>query len=160
MAIRQILKINNPEELAVLRKTSKPVTEFDDRLNVLITDMIDTMKRADGAGLSAVQVGVLKRVFVVSTEAGVQEFINPEILETSGECPILEEGCLSVPGRYGKVMRPNVVVIKAQDKTGKEFVKTYKGFEAKAMAHENDHLNGVLYIDLEIKKENKKKGKK
>ena len=160
MAIRQILKINNPDELAVLRKTSKPVEAFDERLNTLITDMIETMKRADGAGLSAVQVGVLKRVFVVSTEAGIQEFVNPEIIETSGECPILEEGCLSVPGRYGKVIRPNQVVIKAQDKTGREFVKTYKGFEAQAMAHENDHLNGVLYIDLEIKKEKNKKGKK
>lgn len=159
MAIRQILKINNPEELLILRKKSKPVEVFDERLNTLITDMIDTMKRADGAGLSAVQVGVLKRVFVVSTEEGVQEFINPEIIETSGECPILEEGCLSVPGRYGKVIRPNKVVIKAQDKTGKEFIKTYTGFEAKAMAHENDHLDGVLYIDLEIKRE-KKKGKK
>ena len=159
MAIRQILKINNPEELSVLRKISKPVEVFDERLNILVNDMIDTMKRADGAGLSAVQVGVLKRVFVVSTSEGVQEFINPEILEASGECPILEEGCLSVPGRYGKVIRPNKVVIKAQDKNGNEFVKTYKGFDAKAMAHENDHLNGVLYIDLEIKKETKK-GKK
>ena len=160
MAIRKIFKINNDEELAVLRKTSKPVDKFDDRLNLLIEDMIDTMKKADGAGLSAVQVGILKRVFVVSTEKGIQEFINPEILETSGECPILEEGCLSVPGRYGKVIRPNKVVVKAQDKTGKEFIKTYSGFEAKAIAHENDHLNGVLYIDIEIKKEKKKKDKK
>ena len=160
MATRRILKIDNSEELAILRKTSKPVDNFDDRLALLIEDMIDTMKKADGAGLSAVQVGVLKRVFVVSTKDGVQEFVNPEILEASGECPILEEGCLSVPGRYGKVKRPNKVVIKAKDKFGKEFVKTYKGFDAKAMAHENDHLDGKLYIDIEIKKDNDKKGKK
>ena len=160
MATRRILKIDNSEELEILRKTSKPVDNFDDRLALLIEDMIDTMKKADGAGLSAVQVGVLKRVFVVSTKDGVQEFVNPEILEASGECPILEEGCLSVPGRYGKVKRPNKVVIKAKDKSGKEFVKTYKGFDAKAMAHENDHLDGKLYIDIEIKKDNNKKGKK
>jgi len=160
MATRRILKIDNSEELAILRKTSKPVDNFDDRLALLIEDMIDTMKKADGAGLSAVQVGVLKRVFVVSTQDGTQEFVNPEILEASGECPILEEGCLSVPGRYGKVKRPNKVVIKAKDKFGKEFVKTYKGFDAKAMAHENDHLDGKLYIDIEIKKDNNKKGKK
>ena len=156
MAIRKIFKINDAEELAVLRKTSKPVDKFDGRLAELIEDMIDTMKKADGAGLSAVQVGILKRVFIVSTENGIQEFINPEILEASGECPIKEEGCLSVPGRYGKVVRPNKVVVKAQDKNGNEFVKTYKGFEAKAVAHENDHLNGILYIDIEIKKEKKK----
>lgn len=156
MAIRKIFKINNEEELAVLRKVSKTVDTFDARLSDLIDDMIDTMKKADGAGLSAVQVGILKRVFIVLTENGIQEFINPEILETSGECPILEEGCLSVPGRYGKVIRPNKVVVKAQDKTGKEFIKTYKGFEAKAVAHENDHLDGKLYIDIEIKKDKKK----
>ena len=120
MAIRKILRIDNAEELAILRKKSKMVDSFDARLNVLIEDMIDTMKKADGAGLSAVQVGVLKRVFVVATKDGVQEFINPEILETSGECPILEEGCLSVPGRYGKVKRPNKVVIRAKDKHGNE----------------------------------------
>lgn len=160
MAIRKIFKVNNEEELAVLRKTSKPVDKFDDRLNLLIEDMIDTMKKADGAGLSAVQVGILKRVFIVSTENGIQEFINPQILESSGECPILEEGCLSVPGRYGKVIRPNKVTVKAHDKNGKEFIKTYSGFEAKAVAHENDHLNGILYIDIEIKKEKKKKDKK
>ena len=156
MAIRKIFKISNPEELEVLRKVSKPVDKFDSRLNELIQDMTDTMIKADGAGLSAVQVGILKRLFIVSTEKGIQEFINPEIIEASGECPILEEGCLSVPGRYGKVKRPNKVVIKAQDKTGKQFVGTYTGFEAKAVAHENDHLNGKLYIDIEMKKEKKK----
>lgn len=159
MAIRKIFKINNQEELEVLRKTSKPVDKFDARLNDLIVDMVDTMKKADGAGLSAVQVGILKRVFVVLTEKGVREFINPIILETSGECPILEEGCLSIPNRYGKVKRPNFVRVKAQDRTGKEFVGEFTGFEAKAVMHENDHLDGKLYIDIEIKKEKKKKDK-
>ena len=159
MATRKIYKVDNKEELEVLRKISKPVEKFDERLHELIIDMIETMKKADGAGLSAVQVGILKRVFVVATKDGVQEFINPKILETSGECPILEEGCLSVPGRYGKVIRPNKVVIEAQDKNGNKFVHTYTGFEAKAMAHENDHLDGKLYIDIEIKKEKKQKRK-
>lgn len=157
MATRKIYKIDNPEELQVLRKISKPVENFDERLSVLIGDMIETMKKADGAGLSAVQVGVLKRVFVVSTSEGAQEFVNPRIIEASGKCPILEEGCLSVPGRYGKVNRPNKVVIEAQDKYGNKFIKTYTGFEAKAMAHESDHLDGKLYIDIEIKKEKRKK---
>lgn len=159
MAIRKIFKVDNPEELVVLRKISKPVDKFDEKLAELVEDMTDTMIKADGAGLSAVQVGILKRVFVVSTDEGVQEFVNPKILEESGKCPILEEGCLSVPGKYGKVIRPNKVVIEAQDKFGKKFIHTYTGFLAKAMAHESDHLDGVLYTDKEIKKE-KKKGSK
>ena len=90
----------------------------------------------------------------------MQEFVNPEILETSGENPILEEGCLSVPGRYGRVMRPNKVKVKAYDKNGKEFTKVYTGFFAKAICHEYDHLEGILYTDREIKKEKRVKGKK
>lgn len=159
MAIRKIFKIDNNEELAVLRKVSKPVDTFDEKLAFLIEDMTDTMRKAEGAGLSAVQVGILKRVFVVDTEEGVQEFVNPKIIEESGKCPILEEGCLSVPGKYGKVIRPNRVKIEAQDKTGKKFVKEYTGFFAKAMAHESDHLDGILYIDKDIKKDKKQKGK-
>lgn len=160
MAIRKIFSVNEPEEYEVLRKKSKEVEKFDDRLLILIDDMKDTLKKADGAGLSAVQVGILKRVFLIIDENGVQEFINPVILETSGENPILEEGCLSVPGRYGRVMRPNKVKIKAYNKKGEEIVKTYTGFFAKAICHEYDHLEGVLYIDKEIKKDKKIKGKK
>lgn len=158
MAIRKIFKINDEFELSVLRKTSKPVENFDDRLKALIVDMKDTLKKADGAGLSAVQVGVLKRLFIIIDENGdMVEFINPVILEQSGENPTLEEGCLSVPGRYGKVMRPNNVKVKAFNKEGEEFVRTFNGFFAKAICHESDHLDGILYIDKEIKKEKKNK---
>lgn len=157
MATRKIYIVDKPEELAFLRKISKPVDEFNARLGELLDDMKDTMKKADGAGLSAVQVGILKRVFIILSKDGVVEFINPQILEASGECPIMEEGCLSIPGRYGRVKRPNKVVIKAQDRFGNEFIKTFTGFEAKAVAHENDHLDGILYTDIEIKKEKRKK---
>lgn len=157
MATRKIYIVDKPEELAFLRKISKPVDEFNARLGELLDDMKDTMKKADGAGLSAVQVGILKRVFIILSKDGVVEFINPQILETSGECPIMEEGCLSIPGRYGRVKRPNKVVVKAQDRFGNEFIKTFTGFEAKAVAHENDHLDGILYTDIEIKKEKRKK---
>lgn len=157
MATRKIYIVDKPEELAFLRKISKPVDEFNARLGELLDDMKDTMKKADGAGLSAVQVGILKRVFIILSKDGVVEFINPQIIESSGECPIMEEGCLSIPGRYGRVKRPNKVVIKAQDRFGNEFIKTFTGFEAKAVAHENDHLDGILYTDIEIKKEKRKK---
>lgn len=159
MAIRKIFKVNDPQEYEVLRKKSKPVEVFDGRLEELLQDMKDTLKKADGAGLSAVQVGILKRVFLIIDDNGMQEFINPVILETSGENPIKEEGCLSVPGKYGKVERPNKVKVKAQNQFGEEFIKVYTGFYAKAICHEYDHLDGVLYIDKEIKKEKKGRNK-
>lgn len=151
MATRRILKIDNKEDLDFLRKKSKQVETFDERLNILLDDMAETVRRADGAGLSAVQVGVLKRVFIIIDENDeIIEFINPEIIETSGSCPILEEGCLSVPRYYGKVKRPNVAVVKAYDRNGKEFKKQFVGFSAKAVCHESDHLDGVLFIDKTI----------
>lgn len=161
MAIRKIFKINDQEELAVLRKVSKPVDNFDARLNELIDDMKDTLKKANGAGLSAVQVGILKRVFIIIDDDGtMKEFINPQILEQSGKNPILDEGCLSVPGKYAKVDRPNRVVVKAQNKAGEEFIKEYTGFLAKAICHESDHLDGILYIDkVRDPKEKKRKDK-
>ena len=117
MATRRILRIDNKEDLEFLRKKSKVVENFDSRLHVLLEDMSDTVRKADGAGLSAVQIGVLKRVFVIIDEDDeIVEFVNPEIIESSGSCPILEEGCLSVPKSYGKVKRPNVVVVKAYDR--------------------------------------------
>ncbi len=160
MAIRNILTINKQEDLEVLRKTSRPVESFDERLHTLLNDMQDTVKKANGAGLSAVQVGVLKRVFIALDEnEEFVEFVNPEILEQSGSCPILEEGCLSVPKYYGIVKRPDLVVIKAQDRFGKEFVRQFTGFSAKAVCHESDHLDGVLFID-KVVNEPKKRGKK
>ena len=151
MAIRKILKIDNKDDLEFLRKNSIPVENFDTRLATLLDDMAETVRRADGAGLSAVQIGVLKRVFVIIDEDDeIVEFVNPEILETSGSCPILEEGCLSVPKYYGKVKRPNIVVVKAFDRNGKEFKKQFVGFSAKAVCHESDHLDGILFIDKTI----------
>ena len=151
MAIRRILKIDNKEDLDFLRKKSKVVESFDERLWVLLDDMGETVRKADGAGLSAVQIGVLKRVFIIiDDDEEIVEFINPEILETSGSCPILEEGCLSVPRHYGKVKRPNIVVVKAYDRNGKEFTRQFVGFSAKAVCHESDHLDGILFIDKTI----------
>ena len=151
MSIRNILRIDNKEDLDILRKKSKPVENFDERLRTLLDDMKDTVLKAEGAGLSAVQVGVLKRAFIILDEnEEIIEFINPEIIESSGSCPILEEGCLSVPRYYGKVKRPNVVVVKAYDRNGNQFTKQFVGFSAKAVCHENDHLDGILFIDKTI----------
>lgn len=151
MAIRKILTIDKPEDLEFLRKKSRAVENFDERLHQLLDDMLDTVRKANGAGLSAVQVGVLKRVFIAFDEnEEFVEFVNPEIVEVSGSCPILEEGCLSVPKYYGMVKRPNVVVINAFDRYGKKFTRTFTGFSAKAVAHESDHLDGILFIDKVI----------
>ena len=142
MAIRNIVKIGDE----VLRKKSFPVTEFNDRLNVLLDDMKETVKKAKGAGLAAPQVGVLKRVFVVDLEEGYFEFINPEIISQKGD-QYGVEGCLSVEGKQGYVHRPSSVTVKFQDRKGDYYKLTAHGFFAKAICHENDHLNGVLYID-------------
>ncbi len=142
MAIRNILQVGDD----TLRKKCFEVTAFDDRLHVLLEDMKDTLKKAEGAGLAAPQVGVLRRIFVVDVEEGYFEFINPEIISSSGS-QIGKEGCLSVKGKWGDVERPNKVVIRAMDRFGKKFSITAKGFFAKAICHEYDHLDGVLYID-------------
>ena len=143
MARRNILKIGDE----TLRKKSKPVEVFDDRLKELVDDMFETMHKAPGAGLAAVQVGVLKRVFVVNTGKGDMLFINPEIIETSGKNKIKYEACLSVPGKYGVVDRPNKVKIKYQDINGNVEEKTYSGYTCLAICHEYDHLDGILYSD-------------
>ena len=149
MAIRNIVKIGDD----VLRKTCRKVEKFDEKLHILLDDMTETMRKAEGVGLAAPQVGILKRVFVIETEeTGVLEFINPEILETLGK-QVGQEGCLSVPERYGDVERPAMVKVKAFDRYGKEFEMVLKKLAARAVCHENDHLDGVLYIDREIKTE-------
>lgn len=149
MAIRNIVKIGDD----VLRKKCRPVEKFDEKLHILLDDMKETMRKAEGVGLAAPQVGMLKRAFVIETEeTGVIEFINPEILETLGK-QVGQEGCLSVPERYGDVERPAIVKIKAFDRNGKEFEMVLKKLGARAVCHENDHLDGVLYIDKEIKTE-------
>ena len=140
---RIIIKETDP----TLRKISKPVTLFDDRLHILLDDMADTMYKADGAGLSAVQVGVLKRVFIIDVGHGKKEFVNPVLIKSSGVNKIKEEGCLSVPNKYGYVERPETVWVKYQDRYGNPVEEKLKGYAAKAFCHENDHLDGILFID-------------
>lgn len=145
MAIRNI-RINGDE---ILRKKCKKVDKIDDRLKTLIKDMLETMYEADGVGLAAPQVGILKRLFVIDIYdgSGPKVFINPEILEVSGS-QIGDEGCLSVPGESAEVERPNYVKVKALNENGEEFILEGEELLARAICHENDHLDGVLYIDL------------
>lgn len=142
MAIRNIRTEQDP----ILRKKSRAVETFDEKLWQLLDDMKDTMEQAEGVGLAAVQVGILKRVVVIDVGDGLMELINPEIVETDGiQCSA--EGCLSLPGKQGTTIRPMTVKVKAQNRHGNWCV--YKGVElkAKAFCHEIDHLDGVLYID-------------
>lgn len=143
MAYRRV----RTEEDEVLRKISKEVSEFDESLWALLDDMADTMYEENGVGLAAPQIGVLKRMFVIDVGEGLIEFINPVILETSGE-QFGEEGCLSVPNKYGDVRRPNYAKMRAQDRNGNYFEVEGSELMARAMLHENDHLDGKLYIDL------------
>lgn len=142
MAIRNIRTEKDP----ILRKISKVVSNFEERTQVLIDDMLDTMYHANGVGLAAPQVGVLKRVVVIDIGEGPIVLINPEIIETKGKINDVE-GCLSVPGKEGNVVRPEYVKVKAQDRNGKPIELDGTGLLARAFCHEIDHLNGVLYID-------------
>ena len=146
MAVREILKFGNE----TLRKISHPVQKFDLRLRLLLRDMADTMYEAEGVGLAAPQVGILRRVIVIDVqdEHGLIELINPVILSTEGE-QAGPEGCLSKPGRQGYVVRPQKVTVRAQDRHGKFFEITGEGLLARAFCHEIDHLEGKLYIDVE-----------
>lgn len=142
MAIRNILKDEDP----TLRKVCRPVTEFNERLWQLLDDMADTMHKAEGVGLAGPQVGILRRVVVMDVGDGVIEAINPEIVSESGkqEGP---EGCLSFPGKWGTVVRPYKVKMKAQDRHGKWYYLTGEELLARCMCHEIDHLNGVVFLD-------------
>lgn len=142
MAIRKILQLGDE----TLRKKSFTVNEINEKTIQLLDDMKDTLDKAQGAGLAAVQVGVLRRIFIVDVDEGFFEFINPEIISTSGEQYGIE-GCLSVKGKWGDVKRPRKVTISAQDRYGKKFTFVGRDFIAKALSHENDHLDGVLYTD-------------
>lgn len=142
MALRNILTEGEP----TLNKVSREVTKFDNRLHILIDDMIDTLLDANGAGLAAPQVGVLRRVVVVDTGEEILELINPQILEQSGEQTGME-GCLSVPGKYGIVTRPNVVKVRAQDRDGNWYEAEGEGLIARAFCHELEHLDGHLYTE-------------
>ena len=142
MALRNIRKYGDD----VLRKKCREVEEIDKRTITLIKDMSETMYEADGVGLAAPQVGILKRLFVIDIGDGPLVFINPEILETSGK-QIGEEGCLSIPGEVEEVMRPNYVRARAINEKGEEFEIEAEELLARAILHEYDHLNGTLFID-------------
>ena len=144
MAIRRICK--KGEE--ILTKPCREVIDFGPRLWMLLDDMRDTLMAANGAGLAASQVGVMRRAALVMLEDGKYlEIINPEIIATEGEVDDAE-GCLSVPGVYGMVKRPQKVKIKAQDRFGKWFMRTAEGYIARGFCHEIDHLNGVVFTEL------------
>ncbi len=144
MAFRDVVK----NDMEFLTKKSRPVTSFDDRLKLLVDDMIDTLQREAGVGLAAPQVGVLRRLFIVDFGENDQHdfklFVNPEILKMKGNNHDYIEGCLSFPGRSFDVGRPNLVKVKAQDVDGNYFEMTAEGFMARAIMHENDHLNGIV----------------
>ena len=147
MAKLKILKVGDP----TLRKVCRPVDTVTPRIRTLLDDMIETMRAADGVGLAAPQVGVLRRVVVIETpDEGLIELINPKIIAFSGEQES-EEGCLSVPGRWGTTRRPMHVTVRAMNRKGETFDVTGSGLLAKAFCHEIDHLDGKLYIDCAIK---------
>lgn len=147
MALRNIRELGDP----CLRKICKPVKELNLRTKILIKDMFDTMYEANGVGLAAPQVGILKRIFVV--DVGDEEgnsvpyvFINPEILDRDGT-QAGYEGCLSVPGKSGMVSRPNWIKVRAFNEDMEEFEMEAEGMLARCILHENDHLDGVVYVD-------------
>ena len=142
MAIRKIIQLGDE----TLRKKSFSVDTINEKTIQLLDDMRETLDKAQGAGLAAVQVGVLRRIFIVDVEEGYFEFINPEIISKSGE-QYGVEGCLSVKGKWGDVKRPSEVTIKAQNRKGEYFTITAKDFFAKAICHEYDHLEGIVYVD-------------
>lgn len=132
----------------ILRKKARKIEKFDSGLKLLVDAMFEKMDEADGVGLAGPQVGVDLRIFVVDDHRGVRkEFINPEIVETSMEECSMEEGCLSIPGVYAYLSRSEKVTIQAQNASGKTFRLEADGLLARALQHENDHLNGVLFAD-------------
>lgn len=147
MAIREIRKKGDE----ILRKKSKPVNEINDRINELIDDMLDTMYNADGVGLAAPQVGILKRICVIDVGEGPIVLINPEKIEESAEQIQAAEGCLSIPGVYGEVKRPARVVVKALNRNGESFTVEGTDMLARALCHEMDHLDGILFEDKVIR---------
>ncbi|MDI6601391.1 MAG: peptide deformylase [Thermoanaerobacteraceae bacterium] len=146
MALREIRKYEDE----ILRKKSKEVKEVDDRIRLLIDDMAETMYNADGVGLAAPQVGVLRRVIVVDAGSGLIALVNPEIVMVDGE-QIGVEGCLSIPDVAGEVARPQIVTVRGLDRNGELIEITGEDLLARALSHEIDHLNGVLFIDKVIK---------
>lgn len=147
MAIRNIVK--NGDE--ILRKTCRTQMTFDERLATVLDDMIETMYAAEGVGLAAPQIGMLRRYCVIDIGEGVIELINPVIESTEG-VQYENEGCLSFPGEYGITERPQKVTVRAQDRFGKSFTVTGEGLLARALCHEIDHLDGKIFKDRVIRK--------
>lgn len=147
MAIRNIVKLGDE----VLRKVCRTQMTFDERLATTLDDMAETMYKAEGVGLAAPQIGILRRYCIIDVGDGIIELINPVIESMSGE-QTGEEGCLSIPNRYESVTRPMMVTVRAQDRKGNSFTITAEGFKARALCHEIDHLDGILYIDKTDKK--------
>ena len=145
MALRNIVKVGD----SILDKKSRTVEKFDEKLSMLIDDMLETMYKENGVGLAAVQVGMLKRVVVIDVGDGPMELVNPEITLAGGE-QREQEGCLSLPGKYGTTVRPMKVQVKAQNREGKWQVFTGEGLKARAFCHELDHLDGVLFTSKVI----------
>lgn len=143
MGLRKILTDKDP----ALHKVCRPVEKFDGRLHKLLDDMKETLIDANGVGLAAPQVGILRRVVLVDTGEEVLELINPSLLETSGE-QVGAEGCLSVPGKYGLVKRPNYAKVRAQDRDGNWFEAEGEELIARCFCHELDHLDGILYTEV------------
>ncbi len=143
MALRNIRTLGDD----ILRKKCRVVETIDDKIITLLDDMADTMYEANGVGLAAPQIGVLKRIAVIDTGDGLIELINPEIIEKSGS-QTADEGCLSVPKKYGKVERPQKVTVRATNRDGEEFELTGEDLLARAICHETDHLDGVVFVDL------------
>ena len=143
MALRKVVTEGDP----VLRKTSRKVEKFDKRLWDLLDDMKDTLYSEDGAGLAAVQVGILRRVVVMDCGDGFIELVNPEITDRSEEIQEEAEGCLSIPGKFGITRRPQWVTVKAQNRDGKWVLYKGEDLKARCFCHEIDHLDGILYTD-------------
>ena len=149
MAILNIVKEGDP----LLRKVSRPVEEITPRILTLLDDMVETMRAANGCGLAAVQVGVLRRIVVIEVEDGeVYEMINPVIVQEKGKQEE-SEGCLSLPGKWGITRRPAKVTVQYQDRTGEWYELTGEDLLARAICHETDHLEGRLFTDVMIRSE-------
>ena len=145
MAIREIRKYDDP----ALYKVCRPVEKFDERLGELLDDMAETMYQANGVGLAAPQVGILRRVVVIDVGDGIIELVNPRILRTAGS-ETTSEGCLSFPGEYGLVERPTEVEIEEEDRQGNTFRMTGHDLLARAFCHETDHLDGKVFKTIAI----------
>ena len=143
MGLRKIMTVKEP----CLHKVCRPVEKFDGKLHRLLDDMKETLAEANGVGLAAPQVGILRRVVVVDTGEEMLELVNPELLETSGEQEGAE-GCLSLPGKYGLVRRPNVAKVRAQDRNGNWFEVEGEALIARCFCHEIDHLDGIVYTEV------------